>query len=135
MHSQIIFFHMNKVKYQLEFSMKCSTSLLFEYIGTSSGMSEWLADDVIERGDEFTFYWGDQQESANLIRYKEESFVRFRWEEDEGTKYFWELAIHVDEVTNDVALIITDFTEESDLDSSKLYWTNLIDDLKKIIGS
>lgn len=135
MRSQIIFFHMNKVKYQLEFSMKCSTSLLFEYIGTSSGMSEWLADDVIERGDEFTFYWGDQQESAYLIRYKEESFVRFRWEEDEGTKYFWELAIHVDEVTNDVALIITDFTEESDLDSSKLYWTNLIDDLKKIIGS
>ncbi len=126
---------MNKVKYQLEFDMKCSTTLLFEYIGTSSGMSEWLADDVIERGDEFTFVWGDQEEVANLIRYKEESFVRFRWEEDEGTKYFWELAIHVDEVTNDVALVITDFTEEEDLEHSKLYWSNLIDDLKKIIGS
>ncbi|MCX8677074.1 MULTISPECIES: START-like domain-containing protein [Apibacter] len=126
---------MNKIKYQLEFAMKCSTTLLFEYIGTSSGMSEWLADDVIERGDKFTFVWGDQEESANLIRYKEESFVRFRWEEDEGTKYFWELAIHVDDVTSDVALVITDFAEESDLEHSKLYWENLIEDLKKIIGS
>jgi hypothetical protein len=126
---------MNKIKYQLEFDMKCSTTLLFEYIGTSSGMSEWLADDVLERGDEFTFIWGDQEEIANLIRYKEESFVRFRWGEDEGTKYFWELAINVDDVTNDVALVITDFAEEDDLEHSKLYWSNLIDDLKKIIGS
>jgi hypothetical protein len=126
---------MNKIKYQLEFDMRCSTTLLFEYIGTSSGMSEWLADDVIERGDEFTFVWGDQEEIANLIRYKEESFVRFRWEEDEGTKYFWELAINVDDVTNDVALVVTDFAEEDDLEHSRLYCSNLIDDLKKIIGS
>ncbi|MDR1877027.1 MAG: SRPBCC domain-containing protein [Flavobacteriaceae bacterium] len=126
---------MNKVRYQLEFDMKCSITLLFEYIGTSSGMSEWLADDVVERGDEFTFVWGDQEETANLIKYKEESFVRFRWEEDEGTKYFWELAINVDDVTNDVALVVTDFAEEEDLEHSKLYWANLIDDLKKIIGS
>ncbi|MDR2123117.1 MAG: SRPBCC domain-containing protein [Flavobacteriaceae bacterium] len=126
---------MNKIKYQLEFDMKCSTTLLFEYIGTSSGMSEWLADEVTERGDEFTFVWGGQEETANLIRYKEESFVRFRWQEDEGTKCFWELAINVDDVTNDVALVITDFAEEDDLEHSKLYWTNLIDDLRKIIGS
>ena len=126
---------MNKTKYQLEFPMKCSTTLLFEYIGTSSGMSEWLADDVVERGDKFTFIWGDQEESANLIRYKEESFVRFRWEEDEGTKYYWELAINVDDVTSDVALVITDFAEENELEHSKLYWENLIEALKKIRGS
>ena len=126
---------MNKTKYQLEFPMKCSTTLLFEYIVTSSGMSEWLADDVVERGDKFTFIWGDQEESANLIRYKEESFVRFRWEEDEGTKYYWELAINVDDVTSDVALVITDFAEENELEHSKLYWENLIEALKKIIGS
>ena len=126
---------MNKTKYQLEFPMKCSTTLLFEYIGTSSGMSEWLADDVVERGDKFTFIWGDQEESANLIRYKEESFVRFRWEEEEGTKYYWELAINVDDVTSDVALVITDFAEENELEHSKLYWENLIEALKKIIGS
>lgn len=126
---------MKKVKYQLEFHMRCSISLLFEYIGTSTGMSEWLADEVIERGNEFTFVWSGQEEKANLIRYKEESFVRFRWEVDEGTKYFWELAISVDEVTEDLSLVVTDFSEEDELDQSKLYWENLIDDLKSILGS
>ncbi|MDR3272318.1 MAG: SRPBCC domain-containing protein [Flavobacteriaceae bacterium] len=125
---------MSKVKYQLEFAMNSSISLLFDYIGTSSGMSEWLADEVRERGDEFIFVWSGQEEVANLIRYKEEGFVRFRWQEDEGTKYYWELAIHEDEITSDVALVITDFAEEDDLDQSKLYWSNLVDDLRKIIG-
>ena len=54
---------------------------------------------------------------------------------DEGTKYFWELAISVDEVTEDLSLVVTDFSEEDELDQSKLYWENLIDDLKSILGS
>lgn len=126
---------MNKTKYQLEFAMNSSVSLLFDYIGTSSGMSEWLADEVKERGDEFTFIWGGQTETANLIKYKEDAFVRFRWQEDEGTKYYWELAVHEEDITGDVALVITDFAEEDDLEQSKLYWSNLVDDLRKIIGS
>lgn len=125
---------MNKVKYQLEFPIKCSVSLLFEYIGTSTGLGEWFADNVIERGDEFTFIWNDQEEKAELIKYREESFVRFRWNEDEGTKYFWEMSIATDEITNDITLLVTDFSEESELEHSKLYWGNLIEDLKKIIG-
>ena len=126
---------MNKTKYQLEFAMNSSVSLLFDYIGTSSGMSEWLADEVKERGDEFTFIWGGQTETANLIKYKEDAFVRFRWQEDEGTKYYWELAVHEEDITGDVALVITDFAEEDDLEQSKLYLSNLVDDLRKIIGS
>ncbi len=124
-----------KEKFQLEFPMVSSTSLLFEYIASAEGLGEWFADKVVERGDEFTFHWGNQEEKAQLIRFKTESFVRFRWEEDEETKYFFEMAIQTDEITNDVALIITDFAENDELDEQKQYWENLIEDLKDVIGS
>jgi hypothetical protein len=38
--------------------------------------------------------------------------VRFRWEEDEGTKYFFEMTITIDEITNDLSLNITDFARK-----------------------
>jgi hypothetical protein len=47
-------------------------------------------------------------------RYKPESFVRYRWEADEGTKNFFELTIVIDEITNDLALNVTDFADEGD---------------------
>ncbi|MCB9201834.1 MAG: SRPBCC domain-containing protein [Flavobacteriales bacterium] len=126
---------MVKEKFQIEFPIHASVSLLFNYISTASGLSEWFADEVNESNDVFTFTWSGQDEVAQLIRYKEESYVRFRWEEDEDSKYFFEIAIIQDDITNDVALVVIDFEEEDEIEEAKLYWENKIDDLKKIIGS
>lgn len=124
-----------KEKIQLEFPMVASTALLFEYIASVDGLSEWFADDVREQGDDFTFYWdGGTEEKANLLRFKTEKLVRFRWEEDEDTKYYFEMSIQVDDITNDVALLITDFAEPDEIEEQKQYWENLVDDLKAIIG-
>jgi len=123
-----------KEKFQLEFPLVTSTALLFEYLASSDGLSEWFADEVIEKGDDFTFKWGNTEEVAQLLRFKTESFVRFRWEEDEETKYYFEMAIQVDEITNDVALMITDFAEPGEIEAQKQYWENLVEDLKDVIG-
>jgi len=44
-----------KVKYELEFPIHASPSLLYQYISTPSGLSEWFADNVNSRGEIFTF--------------------------------------------------------------------------------
>ncbi len=123
-----------KEKFQLEFPLISSPSLVFEYIASSDGLGEWFADDVREDEDEFTFIWDGSEEVASLLRFKTEELVRFRWEEDEDTKYYFEMAIQVDDITNDVALIVTDFAEPDEIEEQKLYWENLVDDLKSIIG-
>ncbi len=123
-----------KEKFQLEFPMIASPALVFEYIASADGLGEWFADDVREDEDEFTFIWNGAEEVASLLRFKTEELVRFRWEEDEDTKYYFEMAIQVDDITNDVALMVTDFAEPDEIEEQKLYWENLIDDLKAIIG-
>lgn len=127
---------MSKIKVQYEFPMHCQSEILYEYLATGEGLQEWFADEVQEKGDDFYFSWGNgAEEKATLIRYKPETFVRFRWEEDEGTKNFFEMSIVVDEITDDLALIITDFCEEEDKEENRLYWENLIENLQIKLGA
>ena len=127
---------MAKTKVHYEYNMHCLSEILYEYLASAEGLSEWFADDVIERGDDFFFSWGGgPAEKATLIRYKPESFVRFRWEEDEGTKNFFELSIIIDEITDDLSLNITDFCEPGDEEENRLYWENLIENLQIKLGA
>ena len=127
---------MAKTKIQCEFPLHCLPEILFEYIATAEGLAERFADEVTEKGDDFYFSWnGGPKEKATLTRYKVEQSVRFRWEEDEGTKYFFELNIVIDEITNDLSLNVTDFCEAGDEEETQQYWENLIENLKIKLGA
>ncbi|AVI52158.1 hypothetical protein C5O00_13740 [Pukyongia salina] len=126
----------DKVKYEMEFPIQVSPSLLYQYISTPSGMSEWYADNVNSRGEYFTFIWEGSEEKAKLLGKKSGERIKFRWVEDEDTNYYFELRIQVDEITKDVSLMVTDFAEdEEEVEEGKMLWTNMISNLKHILGS
>tara|TARA_B100001741_G_scaffold120577_1_gene99433 strand:- start:2201 stop:2590 length:390 start_codon:yes stop_codon:yes gene_type:complete len=125
-----------RIKFEMEFPIKVSQKLLFQYISTPSGLSEWFSDNVNSRGEIFIFIWDDSEESAKLIRKINNEKIQFQWLDDEETDYYFELRIQFDEITKDVSLIVTDFAEDEDeVEESKLLWTNQISDLKKVLGS
>lgn len=124
-----------KSKYSIEFTIQSSPQLLFQYLSTPSGLSEWFADNVNSRGEEFTFIWGDSEETAKLLSKKANEKVRFQWDDDEGEDYYFEFFIQVDDITKDVSLIVTDFTTEDEMEESRMLWDNAIADLKQILGS
>ncbi len=125
-----------KTKYHLEFPIQASPSLLYRYLSTPSGLSEWFADNVNSRGKVFTFIWGESEEQAKLVTKKKGERIKLRWEEDEDANSFFEMRIQVDDITKDVSIIITDFGEdEDDVAEGKMLWTNMVDDLKKVLGS
>ena len=104
----------SKVKFEMEFVVKASPSLLYQYMATPSGMSEWFADNVNSRGDHYTFIWDGTEEQAELLSNKKPERIKFRWAEEEDDEAYFELRIQVDEITKDVSLIITDFAEDDD---------------------
>ena len=126
-----------KLRYELEFPINSSPQLLYQYISTPSGLSEWFADNVNSRGEYFTFIWDDSEENARLSSKKTGEKIKFRWIDDnkKDTDYFFELRILEDEITKDVSLMIIDFAKEDELDEAKLLWENQISDLKHVIGS
>jgi uncharacterized protein YndB with AHSA1/START domain len=126
-----------KIRYEIEFPINSSPQLLYQYISTPSGLSEWFADNVNSRGEFFTFIWNDSEEKARLASKKTGEKVKFKWvdENSKDTEYFFELHILVDELTKDVSLMVVDFAEKDEVDEATLLWENQISDLKHLIGS
>ncbi len=126
-----------KIPFSIEFDFHASPQLLFQYLSTPSGLSEWFADNVNSRGEDFTFIWDDSEEYAKLLTKKANEKVRFRWMNDEEDQddYHFEFKIQVDEITKDVSLIISDFADEDELDEAKMLWENLVGSLKQVLGA
>jgi len=126
-----------KIRYEIEFPINSSPQLLYQYISTPSGLSEWFADNVNSRGEFFTFIWNDSEEKARLCSKKSEEKVKFKWVDDHNkdTEYFFELNILVDEITKDVSLMVVDFAEKEEVNEATQLWENQISDLKHVIGS
>ena len=125
----------DKIKFELEFPIQASSQLLFQYISTPSGLSEWFADNVNSRGELFTFIWDDSEEQAKLLTKKNGERIKFKWVDDEDDKSYFEIRIQVDGITKDVSLMVTDFSEEDEVEETKMLWENQISDLKKVLGS
>lgn len=126
-----------KIKFEMEFPVNSSPQLLFQYLSSPSGLSEWFADNVNSRGEQYTFIWGDSSENARLMNKNVDERVKFRWqdEQEQDTEYFFEIKIVKDEITKDVLLLVTDFAYENELEDQKMLWENQINDLKKVLGS
>ncbi len=124
----------DKIKFEIEFVIQSSPQLLYQYLSTPSGLSEWFADNVNSRGEVFSFIWDGSEEQAKLLKKKSDEFVRFCWIENEDDSYF-EMRIIVDEITKDVSLFITDFAEEDETEEARMLWENQVSDLKQVLGS
>lgn len=126
-----------KIKYEIEFPIHSSPQLLYQYLSTPSGLSEWFADNVNSRGELFTFIWDDSEEKAKLLSKKSGERIKFRWlaDEEDGLSTYFELRIQVDEITKDVSLMIVDFADEDEVEESKMLWENQVSSLKQVLGS
>ena len=124
----------DKIKYEIEFPIQASPNMLYQYISSASSLSEWYADNVNSRGKIFSLFWDGIEEQAELVSSKNNQFVKFKWLEEDDDYYF-EIKIVVDELTKDVSLMVTDFSEEDEVEESKMLWESQIADLKQVLGS
>ena len=125
-----------KIKYVIEEPIKTSIGILYEMISSPSGLSEWFCDDVNVKANSFIFMWDGSEERAEIIRQKNNEYIRFKWDEEEDEKAYFELRIKIDELTKDVALVVTDFADdEEEAEENKLVWKSQVEDLKRRLGA
>ena len=124
-----------KERFVVEFPVRSTPHVLYELISTPSGFSEWFCDDVDARGDEHVFFWGGEQQRALCIGRKAGELIRFRWMEDEDPGAFFELRIRVDDMTNDVALVVTDHAWPDEVEGARQLWTSQVAQLVRVIGA
>ena len=124
------------IKYSLEFPIRSSVTVLYNRLSSPEGLSEWFADDVDIKDKMYTFYWDGSEQSAKLQKKEINQFIRYKWIDDVCSEGYFEFLIQIDEMTQDVALIVTDFAEDEDEKEEQTnLWTKQIAQLKRAIGS
>ncbi len=122
-------------KFELEYVVHASAQILFEFLTSPSGLSEWFCDDVNIRNGIYSFVWEGSVQQARLIKQVDERLIRFQWLDKPDGSYF-EFRIEKDDLTSDISLIITDFSEnQEDANSSRLLWDSQVHKLLQTLGS
>ena len=118
----------------LEFFLQTSPAVLFSRISTPSGFAEWFADNVKQEGKIFTFIWGNTEQKAEILTMVQNESISFRWLDMEPG-YIFGFNIIQDELTGDVALVVTDKIDEGDVEDTTKLWCSQVAKLKLMIGS
>ncbi len=118
-----------------EFPIKCSPSLLYNYISSATGLADWFADNVITKSrTEYIFKFEDgEEQKAILLKSIPNKMVRFKWENTPENEYL-DIEIIQDELTDDVAIKITEFCWDDEKREFEELWHSEIDQLKQAIG-
>src|SRR5664279_298379 len=113
---------MSKLLYTLEYPVRCSPSILYEFLSTPAGLQEWFADKVDERDSVFFFSWnGSAADRAEVMESEEDKFILFHWLHAPKEEFF-EFSIEKSEVTNQTILIVKDFAEKKEIKDQSMLW-------------
>ena len=120
--------------FTLEYPVRCSPSILYEFLSTAAGLQEWFADKVDERDNVFSFSWNGTTDRAEVLESEQEKFIRFHWLHQPTDEYF-EFRIEKSEVTNQTILVIKDFAGKSEVKDQSQLWSYQVKDLFHRLGN
>jgi len=123
-----------KQLFTLEYPVRCSPGILYEFLSSPSGLQEWFADKVDERDKVFSFSWNGSTDKAEVLETELDKFIRFHWANAPKEEFF-EFRIEKSEITNQTILIIKDFADKKDIKDQSLLWGSQVKDLFHRIGS
>ena len=125
---------MAKQLYTLEFPVRCSPVILYDFLASPAGLQEWFADRVDDRDNIFSFTWNGTIEKAEVLEKEQDKFIRFHWLHAPKEEYF-EFKIEKSEVTNQTILVIKDFAEKKEIKDQSRLWDYQVKELFHRLGS
>ncbi|MCU7693440.1 START-like domain-containing protein [Haoranjiania flava] len=121
--------------YTLEFPVRCSPNILYNFLSTASGLQEWFADNVDERDGIMSFSWsGGAPDKAKIIAREENLCARYSWLHEDPKEYF-EFKLTVAEISNQTILVVTAFADKDDVKDEAMVWEHQVKELFHRIGS
>lgn len=122
--------------YTAEFEFKASRKMLYPYISTASGLSQWFADDVVVNEDNiFTFIWDDEQPQARIASQRMNRTIKFEFLEDDApSSPYLEMRLEKNDLTGTVYLVVHDSATTDDEEEFHDIWNQITDSLREIVG-
>lgn len=125
---------MKRVKIELEFILRASPTIVYQFITQPACLIRWFCDEVDVEQDRYVFNWAGSEEEAELLEDIEDERLRFRWlEADEPGEYF-EYNMRKSPLTGETVLEIIDFCDEDEVADQKELWESQLVRLRQETG-
>lgn len=132
---------MSKKKFIIEQEVNASKKMLFPYLNTASGLSQWFADDVtIDEDHVFTFKWDSEVYKAKIAGHRVNSYVRFEFldggqkHNDPEEPWYIEFRVEENELTQSIFLKVIEYSDMDDQEEQAELWENLFYNLRETVG-
>ncbi len=124
-----------KQLFSIEFKVRCSPNILYEFLSSPAGLQEWFADKVDEWEGVYSFTWGNGvPEKAQILEQEQDKLIRYHWLHSDKGEYF-EFKIAKTEISSQTILIISDFAEKNEIKDQSQLWDSQIKELFHRLGS
>ena len=128
-----------KTKFVREYPINASAKLLYPYLSTASGLSQWFCDDVtVDQNKIYNFYWDGRNHFAEMTNYRTNKSVRFLFLNDKkmhmADPAYVDFSIETSELTQEQFLKVTDYSNEDDIEELEELWENLMQNLRELVG-
>lgn len=124
-------------KFTADFEINASKKMLYPYISTASGLSQWFADDVnINEDKEYNFIYDDEDHPARMVGHRLHQYVKFEFpdEGEEDDPSYIEIHLDENEITQSMYLKVVDYSDYEDDQEQYELWEELVNNLKEIVG-
>ncbi len=129
---------MSRQRIELEYLLKASPAILYEFFTEPSYLTRWFCDEVDVRegegGKNYVFVWSGAEEIATLYEEEHPHFVRFRWEDAEEEEEYLEFRMSKSPITGETILEITEFCDEDEVEDQTQFWNSLVEKLRRQAG-
>lgn len=125
---------MARKKYQLEYIIRSSPSILFEFLTQTNNLAQWFSDYCDSQGEIYIFGWGGSYQRAKQLEWIEDEWVKYKWEDSAKDEYL-AFKVYKSEISNETILEITDFAEAKEIADLSSLWDKQVEDLKHAIGA
>ncbi|MDF7811490.1 START-like domain-containing protein [Hymenobacter sp. YC55] len=128
-----------KHRFTVEFPINASPKILYPYLASASGLSQWFCQDVrIDEDHRFNFIWDNQPHYAEMNSHRTNRSVRFVFLD--GNKRptpdanFLDFSLEESQLTQEVYLRVMDYSEETDEEELQEMWEGLAQKLREQVG-
>jgi uncharacterized protein YndB with AHSA1/START domain len=125
---------MARKKFTIEYIVRSSPSILFEFVTEPSKLAQWFSDTCDGNDTSIVFGWSGSRELADIVEFIEDEFVKYHWKDNKKDEFF-SFRIYKSEISFETVLEVTDFAEEKEIKDQIRLWDSQIEELKHHIGA
>jgi uncharacterized protein YndB with AHSA1/START domain len=128
-----------KTRFVVEFPINASPKILFPYLATASGLSQWFCDDVrYVEGQRLNFIWDQENHYAEISGQRLNRAIRFvflnEFRQQVSDANYLEFSLDSSQVTDEVYLRVVDYSSAQDGAEQQEMWEGLVAKLREQVG-